>query len=177
MSHYSRMRFPIRYSVSAIPYQQVLFGSNLIGEIPMSTIQSSLPFYLPNPKVCHMAQYQCCKHRLHCRLYSRCAAISLQTVCKRDCPSCTYSGCTMSMERRRETPVYIAGVIQGERLDLDLEGRWLREHTEHLPGKAGGQGPDRSAKPTVPATEPGAACGLQGRMVSGEQGQDQCQAA
>lgn len=38
----------------------------------------------------------------------------------------------MSMERRRETPVYIAGVIQGKRLDLDLEGRCLREHAEHL---------------------------------------------
>lgn len=90
-----------------------------------------LPIYIPKPKVCHMEQYHCCKHRQHCRLYPLCSQIQPQTVCKRDCPTCAYDGCSLTPQRRQSEPVYIAGVIQADRIDLDLEGRYWRGHEEH----------------------------------------------
>lgn len=91
-----------------------------------------LPVYLPNPKTCHTEQYQCCKYSTHCRLYSACSQIQKTSVCKRDCPVCNYGGCSLSAEQRCSSPVYIAGVIQKDRIELNLERRYWQEHQEHL---------------------------------------------
>ncbi len=91
-----------------------------------------LPIYIPHSKVCHMAQYQCCKRHQDCPLYSRCSQIKFQnTVCCQDCPSCTYEGCSLTAQQRQKQPVYVDHVIQQDRLDLNLEIRYMQEHLNH----------------------------------------------
>lgn len=90
-----------------------------------------LPVYIPNPMVCHMEMYHCCKQYSDCRLHSVCSQIRQQSVCKKDCPSCSYQGCSLPVERRKSQPVYLAGLITADRVDLDLVGRYEREHTIH----------------------------------------------
>lgn len=90
-----------------------------------------LPVYIPSSHVCHMDQYHCCKHRSHCRLYPICSQIQQPTVCQRNCAQCTYQGCSLSSEWRISRPIYIQGTIQGNRTDLDLEGRYQREKIAH----------------------------------------------
>ena len=90
-----------------------------------------LPVYVPHGRVCRMEQYHCCKYKQHCRLYSICSQIKLPTVCKRDCPSCSYPGCSLDELSREQFPVYIDGIIQSNRLDLDIEKRYWQEHTAH----------------------------------------------
>ena len=97
----------------------------------MDNFRTDLPVYLPNPKVCRMEQYHCCKRHTSCRLYHICSQIQLPNKCRKDCPSCSYDGCTLSTERRLADPVYISCVIQGNRLELDLEGRYWREQHDH----------------------------------------------
>lgn len=92
---------------------------------------TGLPVYLQNPKVCHMDQYHCCNHREHCRLFSVCSKIEIQSVCKRDCPSCTYKGCSLSFEHRKNKPVYLDGLITADPIDLNLTVRYEREHFAH----------------------------------------------
>lgn len=91
----------------------------------------TLPVYIPHPHICHMAQYQCCKKYQDCSLYAKCSGITKQTVCKRDCPNCSYGGCSLSAENRRNTPVYVAGIIQENRIELNLETRYLVEQLAH----------------------------------------------
>ena len=94
-------------------------------------IPDELPVYVPHSRVCHMEQYHCCKYRQQCRLYSLCSQIALPTVCKKDCPSCSYSGCSLDAVLRVQRPVYVGGVIQSDRLDLNIEGRYWQEHAAH----------------------------------------------
>lgn len=90
-----------------------------------------LPIYIPHPIICHMEQYNCCKHHQDCRLYDKCSNITKQTVCKRDCTNCTYLGCSLSAENRRIAPVYVAGVIQSNRIELNLDIHYMIEQLEH----------------------------------------------
>ncbi|MBP3674051.1 MAG: hypothetical protein J6J18_09515 [Oscillospiraceae bacterium] len=97
----------------------------------MVDFSTDLPVYLPNAKVCRMEQYHCCKHLTSCRLYAICSQMQLPNTCRRDCPSCSFDGCTLSAEARFTDPVYVSGVIQGNRLELDLESRYWREQHDH----------------------------------------------
>ena len=92
---------------------------------------NELPIYVPHPKICHMAQYQCCKRHMDCPLYPVCAQSRKPTVCIRDCPNCAYEGCSLTPQQRISEPVYVDHVIQGEQLDLRLEIRRMREQSEH----------------------------------------------
>lgn len=98
-----------------------------MSDVPMD----ELPVYLPNPRICRMEQYHCCKHRQHCRLWSRCSQMQVPTTCPRNCPTCDYNGCSLSPEHRLTIPVYVHGVIQEDRLDLNLGARWSQEQTAH----------------------------------------------
>lgn len=97
----------------------------------MEAIDHELPIYIPHTKVCHMEQYQCCTHRKNCRLRSRCEQIQTSILCIHDCPSCMYSGCSLSEEDRRTHPVYRDGIIQGNRVDVHLEIRKMAEQFAH----------------------------------------------
>ena len=90
-----------------------------------------LPIYIPKPRVCREHQHQNNKHCAACRLNLICSQIQTQTVCKKDCPSCTYNGCSLTDQQRRTTPVYVSGIIQGERTFIDLKGKYWREQQEH----------------------------------------------
>lgn len=96
-----------------------------------SSVPDELPVYVPHSRVCHIEQYHCCKYRQHCRLYPVCSQIEIPTVCIRDCPSCSYSGCSLDAILRVQQPVYIGGVIQSDRLDLNIEGQYWKEHAAH----------------------------------------------
>lgn len=67
-----------------------------------------LPIYIPSAPVCRAPQYHCCTHGQHCRLYPICSKMSPSagSICKRDCPSCDYKGCSMSAQDRIEQPLY-----------------------------------------------------------------------
>lgn len=95
----------------------------------------TLPVYIPHPHICHMAQYECCKRHQDCPLFDKCSSIQKQTVCKRDCPSCSYNGCSLSTEKRQNAPVYVAGVIQENRIELHLETRYFIEQLAHKKGQ------------------------------------------
>lgn len=93
-----------------------------------------LPVYIPNAKVCHMTQYKCCKYHTRCRLYPVCSKMDISInndICKRDCPSCDYIGCSLPLEQRQTHPIYINSFIQGERKELNLETRRWREKDEY----------------------------------------------
>lgn len=98
----------------------------------MEANAQGLPVYIPNAPVCHMPQYRCCK-REHCRLYHRCSQARArgEMPCIHDCPTCTYTGCSLPPEKRANTPIYRSGVVQGEPLDLRLELRRWREQVLH----------------------------------------------
>lgn len=93
-------------------------------------MNTGLPVYIPNTCVCYMMQYTCCNN-VNCRLYLMCSQIKPQSVCKRDCPSCDYKGCSLSQKHRKDFPVYVTKVIQSERVPLDLEGSRSREQAVH----------------------------------------------
>ncbi len=93
---------------------------------------TELPIYVPGAPVCRMPQYQCCKYRTHCRLHPVCKQMSLDAVkvCKMDCPSCTYEGCSLSAEDRKAHPIY------REHINLDPiepidEATLFRERRKH----------------------------------------------
>lgn len=110
------------------PLQSRVFSKNQEGGL----FVEELPIYVPHPKVCHMAQYRCCKSRISCRLYPRCSQIGYQnTVCRQDCPNCTYEGCSLTPQQRQAEPVYVNHVIQTERLNLNLETRRRQEQQAH----------------------------------------------
>ncbi len=94
-------------------------------------MNTGLPVYFPDAPVCHIPLYECCTRRINCRLYPICAQIQKQTICKRDCPTCDYDGCSLPADLRRSNPVYIVNLIQSDRLPLDLDGQRDREQLAH----------------------------------------------
>ena len=93
-------------------------------------------YYDPHPHICRMQQYTCCKFHTDCPLYHRCQQMKgyedAGSVCKRDCPSCDYRGCTMSMARRKTHPIYMNGNATTKALSHSIEIEWEREHNIHL---------------------------------------------
>lgn len=97
-------------------------------------ITGTLPVYIPKAPVCHKTQYQCCKDYTTCRLYHICSKFNSepqQIPCKKDCPTCTYVGCSLSFTERKLNPIYINSFIQSEHQDINIELRRLREHEQH----------------------------------------------
>lgn len=92
-------------------------------------------YYDPHPHVCHMQQYKCCKnYKDSCPLGEICKKMDIKIItsaCKRDCPSCTYEGCSMPMEKRKEYPLYINKLITTERIHLPIEAERERERLVH----------------------------------------------
>lgn len=92
-------------------------------------------YYVPHPPVCHAKQYKCCKTHINtCRLAEICKTIEIRkvtSVCKRDCASCTYIGCSMPMQNRQKEPLYVSGVITAERLELRIEIEREKERIAH----------------------------------------------
>ncbi len=93
-------------------------------------------YYDPHPHVCQMKQYECCKHHHNCRLYHICKDMKgyaeASKCCKRDCPTCDYSGCTMSPEERQISPLYVKGVITTSSSADDLAIELEREKERQL---------------------------------------------
>lgn len=92
-------------------------------------------FYDPHPHVCRMQQYECCKNHTNCPLYHRCKELKgyaeASKVCKKDCATCDYTGCTMSMENRKIEPLYVNGFIMAEPLPLSIELEREKERLHH----------------------------------------------
>lgn len=92
-------------------------------------------FYDPHPHICHNRQYHVCKYHTNCPLWYKCSSIKEgkphQEICKQDCISCSYQGCSLSMEDRKTAPIYIDHVVQGEMLDLNIETIRFREKNQH----------------------------------------------
>ncbi len=91
-----------------------------------------LPIYVPGAPVCRMPQYQCCKHRTHCRLHSVCKQMSLDVmkVCIMDCPNCTYEGCSLSVQERIKSPIYRDHINLDPTEPID-EATLFRERRKH----------------------------------------------
>ncbi len=93
-------------------------------------------YYDPHPRVCHMKQYECCKkYHTSCSLYHICKNMKGYTetsaVCKRDCATCDYTGCSMPLEQRKSDPLYINGVTYSEAIPLYIDLKRETEKTLH----------------------------------------------
>lgn len=54
------------------------------------------------------------------------------SVCKRDCASCSYKGCSLSEENRKNNPLYVKGYTNAEPLFLNIETIKSEEHKKHI---------------------------------------------
>lgn len=91
--------------------------------------------YDPHPHICKMAQYKCCKNHQSCPLYQKCRQTERNdnhiAICKMDCPTCTYEGCSLSADKRNSEPLYVKKEVQSEMLDLNLETIRTKEQLLH----------------------------------------------
>lgn len=92
-------------------------------------------YYDPHPHICRMRQYKCCKnYKDICPLWDTCSKMDIKkliSVCKRDCASCSYEGCTMPMEKRKDAPLYVNRLVTVNMLDLHIERNRERERQDH----------------------------------------------
>ncbi len=93
-------------------------------------------YYDPHPHVCHMKQYEVCKNfHKTCPLYHICKDMNkeaITSVCKKDCATCNYEGCTMSKEKRISEPLYVNGLTRSEPIPLPMEEERNKERRFHL---------------------------------------------
>lgn len=92
-------------------------------------------YYDPHPHICRMKQYECCKnYHASCSLYHICKNMNgfskTSSVCKRDCATCYYSGCSMPLEQRKTDPIYLSGNVVVEPLPLKIN--FIREQERRL---------------------------------------------
>lgn len=84
-------------------------------------------YYDPHPHICHMTQYECCKNHKNCPLYYKCKELDkekIMSICKLDCATCNYEGCTISVEKRKTDPIYVNGLIMTKHpknIELEIE--------------------------------------------------------
>lgn len=92
-------------------------------------------YYDPHPHICRMKQYECCKNYQNCPLYNRCKELKGYSeagkVCKQDCATCDYTGCTMSMEKGLSEPLYINGRVMTQILPLPIDQEREKERAIH----------------------------------------------
>ena len=92
-------------------------------------------YYVPHPHVCHMNQYMCCKNYVDiCPLGKVCRTMNIKeltSVCKKDCQTCTYTGCSMTFEQRKSIPLYINGVVTSQRVNLHIDFEREKERLLH----------------------------------------------
>ena len=94
-------------------------------------------YYDPHPHICRMKQYECCKnYHNRCPLYHTCKGMKgyaeASKVCKRDCATCDYTGCSMPLEQRKTEPLYVNGIVITEPLPIPIERERERERRIHI---------------------------------------------
>lgn len=82
--------------------------------------------YDPHPHVCNKKQSDC--QNSHCRLFPICSQTSKVSVpCKRDCASCTYEGCSLAENERKNAPIYLDGCVVASYTEYDQKTQYIKE--------------------------------------------------
>lgn len=92
-------------------------------------------YYDPHPHICRMKQYECCKNYNDCPLYHICKTMNKEQItsaCKKDCATCTYTGCSMPPEQRTNNPLYTNGFTSTSPLPLPIEAERAIEQEKHV---------------------------------------------